>query len=122
MLRIGIYIPDRDASWELVPGAYNSLLQPNLECVADVCICPQGRSEDETDGEWELIMCETCGCQAVHTQCGKLKKKDKEWLCSMCRGTASGSSKENEVPHEPKRLDLKTKDKAAAQILFLKKD
>lgn len=33
-----------------MPGAYNSLLQPNLECVADVCICPQGRSEDETDG------------------------------------------------------------------------
>ena len=37
----------RDASWELEPNAYDSLLNTNLECEADECICPQGRREDK---------------------------------------------------------------------------
>ncbi|XP_067939406.1 PHD finger protein 7-like isoform X2 [Watersipora subatra] len=101
MLRAGIYIPDRDASWELEPNAYNSLLETYIECEAEDCLCAQGRREDQDDGPWELILCDACGSQGCHRACGKLKKRDTEWLCKLCSTTVSNPLPENPPSKKP---------------------
>nr|XP_020442049.1 G2/M phase-specific E3 ubiquitin-protein ligase isoform X2 [Monopterus albus] len=44
MLRMGIYIPERDASWELEPNAYAELLEVYKRCDALTCLCSNGRT------------------------------------------------------------------------------
>ena len=49
--RLGILITIlfhcRDASWELEPNAYNSLLEQKVECEAEQCVCEGGRASDQ---------------------------------------------------------------------------
>lgn len=33
----------RDASWELVPNAFEELLYRHDQCDASICLCPKGR-------------------------------------------------------------------------------
>jgi len=43
MLLMGIYIPDRDASWEVEGDAYSELLVRYSKCDREECVCPHGR-------------------------------------------------------------------------------
>ena len=63
MLRCGIYIPDRDAEWELEEGAFQELYARHSTCDAHDCTCPFGRTHQEADSLWELVLCELCGAQ-----------------------------------------------------------
>ncbi|KAJ3613166.1 hypothetical protein NHX12_019418, partial [Muraenolepis orangiensis] len=54
MLTLGIYIPERDASWELESNAFEELLQVYENCDAPVCCCRHGRSYSGETGEEEL--------------------------------------------------------------------
>ncbi|KAB0407250.1 hypothetical protein E2I00_005870, partial [Balaenoptera physalus] len=50
MLRMGIHIPDRDAAWELEPGAFSELYQRYQHCDAPICVYEQGRDSFEDEG------------------------------------------------------------------------
>ncbi|OBS59916.1 hypothetical protein A6R68_08947, partial [Neotoma lepida] len=50
MLRMGIHIPDRDAAWELEPGAFSELYQRYQHCDAPICLYEQGRDSFEDEG------------------------------------------------------------------------
>ena len=63
MLRCGIYIPDRDAEWEMEEGAFQELYARHSNCDALHCTCPLGRTHQEADTPWELVLCELCGAQ-----------------------------------------------------------
>ncbi|KAL6081007.1 hypothetical protein STEG23_029112 [Scotinomys teguina] len=50
MLRMGVHIPDRDAAWELEPGAFSELYQRYQHCDAPICLYEQGRDSFEAEG------------------------------------------------------------------------
>ncbi|XP_012151382.1 uncharacterized protein LOC100880920 isoform X2 [Megachile rotundata] len=84
MLEFGIFIPSQDASWELVPNAFEELLYRYDQCDAPICLCPKGRKHTSFNAKWELVLCRTCGSQGIHTACGQLKWANPTWECSEC--------------------------------------
>uniref|UniRef100_A0A6A7FRD7 G2/M phase-specific E3 ubiquitin-protein ligase n=1 Tax=Hirondellea gigas TaxID=1518452 RepID=A0A6A7FRD7_9CRUS len=86
MQEFGIYVPEKDASWELEPNAYQDLLQRPVNCEAPICLCPSGRNFDKDDSPWELAFCQLCGSQGIHGRCKILVgcRKDGDWHCPEC--------------------------------------
>ncbi|XP_074054242.1 E3 ubiquitin-protein ligase PHF7 isoform X3 [Macrotis lagotis] len=87
MLRMGIHIPDRDAAWELEPGAFSELYQRHQHCDAPICLFKDGRDNFENEGRWSLILCTTCGSQGTHRGCSSLRSNSKIWECAECLST-----------------------------------
>ncbi|XP_014478792.1 PREDICTED: uncharacterized protein LOC106746574 isoform X2 [Dinoponera quadriceps] len=84
MLQHGIFIPSQDASWELVPNAFEELLYRHDQCDATLCLCPKGRKHTSSNAKWELVLCRSCGSQGIHMACGKLKWANPLWECVEC--------------------------------------
>ncbi|GIY20625.1 hypothetical protein CDAR_555061 [Caerostris darwini] len=78
----GIYIPEKDASWELETNAYQELAY-RPPCKAAVCICPHG-PKHSGKGAWVLIFCSNCGSDARHKDCENLESTVTTWLCKEC--------------------------------------
>ncbi|XP_043462179.1 putative uncharacterized protein DDB_G0277255 isoform X2 [Leptopilina heterotoma] len=85
MLEHGIFIPSQDASWELVPNAFQELLYRHNKCDAETCVCPKGRNHSGSNAKWELVLCQMCGSQGIHRHCGHLKWTTSLWECDDCR-------------------------------------
>ncbi|XP_075226269.1 uncharacterized protein LOC142327269 isoform X2 [Lycorma delicatula] len=81
MMEFGIYIPERDASWEQEENAFQELLFRHNRCDAKKCICPYGRKYKQTS-KWHLILCQMCGSQGIHHTCQT--KRSKKWQCDIC--------------------------------------
>ncbi|XP_046741470.1 uncharacterized protein LOC124408534 isoform X2 [Diprion similis] len=92
MLDHGIFIPNQDASWELVPNAFQELLHRHNQCDAPECLCPKGRSHTSVNAKWELVLCRLCGSQGVHKSCGQLKWGSSVWECTECTGMLKKSN------------------------------
>lgn len=84
MLKFGIYIPDRDASWEQEANAFNDLLERHCFCDVAKCRCKFGRSYNEVDSCWEIMLCDSCGSEGTHLACSGLKTAMDDWLCNAC--------------------------------------
>ncbi|XP_036733562.1 PHD finger protein 7 isoform X2 [Manis pentadactyla] len=91
MLRMGIHIPDRDAAWELEPGAFSELYQHYQHCDAPVCLYEQGRDSFEDEGRWCLTLCATCGSRGTHRHCSSLRSCSKTWECEDCAPSAEAA-------------------------------
>ncbi|CAK9305095.1 unnamed protein product [Gordionus sp. m RMFG-2023] len=90
MLKMGIYIPERDASWELEENAFRELYQRPSECSAFYCICPDGRNYKKDLTVWDLTLCESCGGQAQHLACSGLEMAGVHtWFCQDCAPISS---------------------------------
>ncbi|XP_066468208.1 G2/M phase-specific E3 ubiquitin-protein ligase [Tiliqua scincoides] len=85
MLRMGIYIPEKDASWELEENAYQDLLQCYQHCDARRCLCKNGRDYNEPDSKWEIKRCQYCGSSGTHMACSLLTTWEQNWECIECR-------------------------------------
>ncbi|KAJ6640512.1 hypothetical protein lerEdw1_013666 [Lerista edwardsae] len=85
MLRMGIHIPERDASWELEENAYQDLLQCYQHCDARRCLCKNGRDYSEPDSKWEIKRCQYCGSSGTHLACSLLTSWEQNWECIECR-------------------------------------
>lgn len=112
MLRMGIHIPDRDAAWELEPGAFSELYQRYQHCDAPICLYEQGRDSFEDEGRWRLILCATCGSHGTHRDCSSLRPNSKKWECNECLPASTADSVSENLgdtpccsstfcPHEP---------------------
>ncbi|KAK0088412.1 hypothetical protein PV325_012076 [Microctonus aethiopoides] len=84
MLESGIFVPSQDASWELVPNAFQELLYRHNKCDAKKCLCPNGREYTSSNARWELVLCRTCGSQGIHMECGNLRWINPTWDCDEC--------------------------------------
>ncbi|XP_017938370.1 G2/M phase-specific E3 ubiquitin-protein ligase isoform X2 [Manacus vitellinus] len=93
MLRMGIYIPERDASWELEENAYQDLLQCYQHCDIRRCLCKKGRDYNEPDSKWEIKRCQCCGSRGTHLACSSLKSWEQNWECIECRSILAKSGK-----------------------------
>ncbi|XP_066583060.1 putative leucine-rich repeat-containing protein DDB_G0290503 isoform X2 [Prorops nasuta] len=99
MLDNGIFIPSQDASWELVPNAFQELLYRHNRCDAEKCLCSKGRKYTSSNQKWKLILCKTCGSQGIHVECGALKTTNSIWECTECILILKGSEvKQSHLP------------------------
>uniref|UniRef100_A0A3Q4BEQ2 Uncharacterized protein n=1 Tax=Mola mola TaxID=94237 RepID=A0A3Q4BEQ2_MOLML len=90
MLRMGIYIPERDASWEMEANAYSELLEVYRRCDAHDCLCSDGRAHSAKTGWFEVIRCRLCGSRGTHRKCSGLKVVTRHWACSDCTQATDG--------------------------------
>lgn len=79
----GIFLPDRDASWELEPNAYDSF-QLTLSCNAKPCLCPYGpiHAVKQSKSKWFLLKCIFCGSNAMHKLCSN--NNSNQYKCADC--------------------------------------
>ncbi|KAK5650262.1 hypothetical protein RI129_001291 [Pyrocoelia pectoralis] len=77
----GVFVPERDASWELDRNAFSDLLYVHDKCDVLSCICPDGRTFSDEKGKWKLILCKMCGSVGTHLACSKYKRR---FLCDVC--------------------------------------
>ncbi|XP_025006505.2 G2/M phase-specific E3 ubiquitin-protein ligase isoform X2 [Gallus gallus] len=85
MLRMGIHIPEKDASWELEDNAYQDLLQCYQHCDIRRCLCKNGRDYNKPDSKWEIKRCQSCGSRGTHLACSSIKSWEQNWECVECR-------------------------------------
>lgn len=73
MRKRGIYVPCRDASWELESDAFSSLHLAPDSCDAVQCMCPRGPwfQAKWPSSEWSLLKCIYCGSKAIHVHCNQ---------------------------------------------------
>ncbi|XP_062863347.1 G2/M phase-specific E3 ubiquitin-protein ligase isoform X2 [Trichomycterus rosablanca] len=91
MLRMGIHIPERDASWELEENAFGDLLQVYEHCDAVKCSCDKGRSYSAKSGIFEIVRCKFCGSSGTHRKCSSLKLYETNWSCADCKSAVEGT-------------------------------
>ncbi|GFR61485.1 G2/M phase-specific E3 ubiquitin-protein ligase [Elysia marginata] len=87
MLLYGLYIPDRDASWEKEPNAFQELLERPVECNASLCGCPNGTKFTARSGNFKLLTCHYCGSYSSHRACAGISPKAQLLICPDCGGT-----------------------------------
>ncbi|XP_051872649.1 G2/M phase-specific E3 ubiquitin-protein ligase isoform X1 [Pristis pectinata] len=85
MLRLGIHVPEKDASWELEENAFQELLQRYHRCDARRCLCKGGREYAEPEGKWDIVLCKYCGSSGTHQACSLLASCLENWECPECR-------------------------------------
>uniref|UniRef100_A0A182STD4 PHD-type domain-containing protein n=1 Tax=Anopheles maculatus TaxID=74869 RepID=A0A182STD4_9DIPT len=82
--RRGVFVPERDAAWELEPNAFQEQLQRPTACDAEDCKCEQGRTIDSR--QWQLVICGSCGSTCRHRQCMEQTAEGPQaYLCQLCR-------------------------------------
>uniref|UniRef100_A0A182M6H2 PHD-type domain-containing protein n=1 Tax=Anopheles culicifacies TaxID=139723 RepID=A0A182M6H2_9DIPT len=80
----GVFVPERDAAWELEPNAFQEQLLRPTTCDADVCKCEGGRNVDNR--QWRLKACGSCGSTCRHLQCMEQQIGDSRvYVCQLCR-------------------------------------
>ncbi|XP_037917969.1 uncharacterized protein LOC119655894 isoform X2 [Hermetia illucens] len=88
----GIFVPDRDATWELEPNAFSELLVRPDSCSAENCKCPRGRSY--RCYPYVLLTCNTCGSKAAHTLC--MPEAVETYTCDGCSTIISNNQPESQ--------------------------
>ncbi|XP_035467377.1 G2/M phase-specific E3 ubiquitin-protein ligase isoform X2 [Scophthalmus maximus] len=109
MLRMGIFIPERDASWELEENAYSELLEVYERCDALVCLCSDGPTHSAKSGWFEVIRCRLCGSRGTHRKCSGLKVNTRDWACSDCTRATDGKASMVASPQSGPRKSLLSK-------------
>lgn len=82
MQQRGVFVPEKDAAWELEPNAFEEQLERPSVCDAEECLCRYGRDYDN-DAKWDLRLCETCGSTCRHDLC--MEVPTKHYVCTFCR-------------------------------------
>uniref|UniRef100_A0A8D0GXH9 G2/M-phase specific E3 ubiquitin protein ligase n=1 Tax=Sphenodon punctatus TaxID=8508 RepID=A0A8D0GXH9_SPHPU len=91
MLKMGIHIPEKDASWELEENAYQDLLQRYQHCDVRRFICKEGRDYSAPESKWEIKRCQCCGSSGTHLACSSLQTWEQNWECIECRSILAKS-------------------------------
>ncbi|CAJ1074868.1 G2/M phase-specific E3 ubiquitin-protein ligase [Xyrichtys novacula] len=110
MLRMGVFIPERDASWELEAGAFSELLEVYRRCDALTCLCVDGRSHSAESGWFQVIRCRLCGSRGTHRKCSGLRLGTRHWSCSDCTPTSDGIAS---LVSSPQRRSLPSKRRSS---------
>ncbi|XP_028251337.1 G2/M phase-specific E3 ubiquitin-protein ligase [Parambassis ranga] len=109
MLRMGLYIPERDASWELEANAYSELLEVYMRCDTLLCLCNNGRTHSAKKGWFEVIRCRLCGSRGTHRKCSGLKVDTTDWACTECTQATDGKASLVASPQGVQRRSLLSK-------------
>lgn len=79
----GIFIPDRDAAWELEPNAYSELLERPRTCQAANC---SAHHRDLRNIRNKMKACTACGSYIAHIKCWIANSPHtvKNFICDTC--------------------------------------
>uniref|UniRef100_A0A8C0XNE7 G2/M phase-specific E3 ubiquitin-protein ligase n=1 Tax=Castor canadensis TaxID=51338 RepID=A0A8C0XNE7_CASCN len=99
MLKMGIHIPEKDASWELEENAYQELLQHYERCDVRRCRCKEGRDYNAPNSKWEIKRCQCCGSSGTHLACSSLRSWEQNWECLECRSIIYNSDFQKAKKH-----------------------
>lgn len=80
----GVFVPDRDAQWELEKGAFSEIYFSQKFCDITNCACPFGRKYVDT-GKWKIFKCIHCGATGTHKACFEMLDMEKGFECFQCR-------------------------------------
>ncbi|XP_050087869.1 pineapple eye protein-like [Anopheles aquasalis] len=78
----GVFVPERDAAWELEPNAFQEQLERPSECDAERCRCSDGRTVDNR--AWSLLICGCCGSTSRHRECME-EPDSRVYVCQQCK-------------------------------------
>ncbi|KAM3842528.1 G2/M phase-specific E3 ubiquitin-protein ligase [Diretmus argenteus] len=109
MLRMGIHIPERDASWELEENAFTELLEVYQQCDALTCLCDSGRTHSAKTGWFKMIRCQLCGSRGTHRKCSALAVDARDWACLECTEATDGKASLVASPQGGERRSLLSK-------------
>lgn len=84
----GVFVPERDASWEAGENAFSELYEVHDTCDVKTCVCPEGRDYSTIKGKWRLVLCYLCGSYGTHQGCSQFKNK---FVCDVCNIEKSSS-------------------------------
>ncbi|KAM7163919.1 G2/M phase-specific E3 ubiquitin-protein ligase isoform 3-T3 [Macrochelys suwanniensis] len=112
MLRMGIHIPEKDASWELEENAYQDLLQRYQHCDARRCLCRNGRDYNKPDS-FSLSRSPKMLCQNSLTPCTLLDLPASNKMVMSISPLINSSSRNLSV----RRMQLRIQKREASNIL-----
>jgi len=90
--KAGVYIPYKDAEWELPAQSsfynFQDMYVQTKRCSVKECLCKEkeGRSFNDVDGEFEIVLCDMCGTNGVHIKCAKVNEETLDYVCVDCGG------------------------------------
>ena len=104
---VGVYLPHKDADWELPEHAsfYNFADHYNPKRSCDVAVCQngagtEGRRRNDVDGEFEIVACTMCGNNSAHTKCGNIDPVSLQFTCGDCQPVEVGQSSMEDSQNE----------------------
>ncbi|XP_064411857.1 G2/M phase-specific E3 ubiquitin-protein ligase isoform X2 [Latimeria chalumnae] len=106
MLRMGIHIPERDASWELEEDAFSELLQRHQRCDVQNCLSKKGRKHCESKSKWDIVRCCCCGSMGTHLICSALGSKRQRWTCPECISTLKANRNDTSSSRNSKMVSV----------------
>ena len=90
--KAGVYIPYKDAEWELPAQSsfynFQDMYVQTKRCSVKECLCKEkdGRSFNDVDGEFEIVLCDMCGTNGVHIKCANVNEETLDYICVDCGG------------------------------------
>lgn len=114
VMQQGIFVPERDAAWELEPNAFAEQLERPNRCNAKRCCCSRGRKYAPKEGTvWNMIFCQACGGNGVHEGC---LDDMPYYICDLCAQMGANSllddcleiSQDSNKPHEKNDPDIQS--------------
>lgn len=88
----GVFVPERDASWELDENAFSELYYVHETCDVAKCLCPYGRKYNARRGSYMLVLCPLCGSFGAHAKCSP----QTGFVCPSCNSDSNNYSAEEE--------------------------
>lgn len=132
MLRMGIHIPERDASWERDENAFQDLLIQYQRCDIKRCQCAMGRDYNKANSKWEVTRCDCCGAAGTHLACAGLKSNQTDWFCYGCRpllarsksphGKIGSPKLQLSFPSSPLDPEMECRDKSSFSPSHMRKE
>ena len=96
----GIYVPDKDADWEGEENSvfynYGDLYRQAKKCSAVTCVASD-REEHKLGTKWEIILCDFCGLNGVHIECGDLDIHKPDFSCQDCKEPLARLARQDRV-------------------------
>jgi len=96
----GIYVPDKDAEWEQEENSnfynYGDLYRQVKRCSAIPCYAEE-RDEHKLGSKWEIILCDYCGLNGIHIECGGLDKHKPDFACKDCKDPLDKLARQDRV-------------------------
>ncbi|KAF5277438.1 hypothetical protein FQA39_LY06251 [Lamprigera yunnana] len=99
----GVFVPERDASWELDGNAFSELLYVHDTCDNENCICPEGKNYSEESGKWKILLCKMCGSIGAHSGCTDFRRK---FVCDVCSLNSVHSGSSNAKPSNSDQIKV----------------
>ncbi|KAG5681657.1 hypothetical protein PVAND_011071 [Polypedilum vanderplanki] len=102
----GIFIPERDALWELEENAFSEFYQP-LQLICESKKCRNKNKNAESVYMWNL--CQYCGANGIHLTCFDGDIND-SFTCSECNlalSNAENRKNESKIINNENKLDIK---------------